>query len=315
MGDEQQSSVSCLQEDQSGRETGSRSIAEGPLSVEEAEQILSSTDSTMLPPEQAETRDVRAIHLEPPPITRVLQGRAGTAQRRSDSDIRVIVIHTPEGGVGATLGVLKETRASFDFFLPLSGELYRCNDFRRVIAWHAGDRPYNERSVGIEQGDFAANSGRFPDEHYRRLAYLVAYLIQTTSTPLRYAQTYGEDGIIDHRTITPRRRSDPGANFKRERLMELIQGYLDGRAASPWGSSGGITWAFGEFTAGSGAVARREHRRDNNVMRTLEAGRSYRTDGYTDAGENVAGSSRWYHLSAAAGFGWVHASGGTYVEA
>lgn len=326
MAEEQGATGACLQEDQSGRPT-SRSIPQQeeadlfvPLSEEAAAQALSSTDSTILPPEPRATRGagMRAVQLEPPSITKVFQGRAATAKARNDSDIRVIVLHTPEGGVQATLGVLEGTRASFDFYLPLSGELYRCNDYRRHVAWHAGDWPYNARSVGIEQGDFAAKSGRFPDDHYRRLAYLVAYLIQTTATPLRYAKQYGEDGLIDHSTITPDRRFDPGPHFKRQQLLELVEAYLTGAEPSPWRSSSaaesGMTWTRGQLTAVQGAVARREHKRDNNVMRQLEAGKSYSTDGYTDSGETVAGSSRWYHLSAAAGHGWVHSSGGTYNE-
>jgi len=292
-----------------------------PLSEAEVAQVLRSTDSTILPPEPAATRGAgtRGIQLAPPPITRVFQGRAATAHARAASELRAIVMHTPEGGVQGTLGVLNETRASFDFYLPLSGALYRCNDYRRNIAWQAGDWPYNARGVGIEQGDFAANSGRFPDEHYRRLAYLVAYLIQTTATPLRYAQAYGEDGIIDHRTITPNSRTDPGPNFKRQRLLELVHAYLDGTERSPWApdggeGGGGITWVRGRFTASPGAVARTAYQRGDNVMRKLDAGKAYGTDGFTDGGENVAGSSRWYHLSQAAGYGWVHSSGGSYAQ-
>jgi hypothetical protein len=266
-----------------------------------------------LPPEPGAAGE-ETIVLGPPPITRVLQGRAVTAQARSSSAIRNIVIHTPEGGIPGTLGVLKETRASFDFFLPETGELYRCNDYRQFIAWQAGDWTYNERGIGIEQGDFAARSGQFSDDHYRRLAYLVAYLIQTTGTPLRYAQAYGEEGIIDHRTITPHRRSDPGQDFKRTRLLELVQAYLEGTEPSPWGSADGTTWVRGSFTTVAGALARGEPRRGDNVIRNLPANTTLVTDGFTDAGEDVLGSSRWYHLAQSSGFGWVHSSGGTYTQ-
>lgn len=321
MYEEETESKSCLTEDQSGRESEGQQDAVDdprfiPLSEEEAGQVLRSTDSTILPEEPlagGEALDA-AVRLDPPPIARVLQGRAATARNRAGSDIRAIVMHTPEGGVSATLDVLKGTRASFDFYLPLNGDLYRCNDYRRNIAWQAGNWPYNERSVGIEQGDFAARSGTFPDEHYRRLAYLVAYLIQNTSTPLRYARAFGEDGIIDHRTITPDDRTDPGANFKRQLLLDLVQGFLDGAEPSPWAASDGITWARGAFTAGPGAVARAEPRRGDNVIRDLTVGETFVTDGFTDAGQDVAGSSRWFHLALSAGHGWVHSSGGTFVQ-
>ncbi len=56
---------------------------------------------------------------------------------------------------------------------------------------------------------------------------------------------------------------------------------------------------------------RTEPRRGDNVMRILNAGATFTTDGFTDTGENVAGSARWYHLALSAGHGWVHSSGGT----
>jgi hypothetical protein len=318
---EQEQLESCLTEDQSGRESdGLDDAVEDPrfipLSEEEATQALRSTDSTILPEEPVAAGEAldAAVRLDPPPIARVLQGRAASARNRAGSDIRAIVMHTPEGGVSATLGVLKGTRASFDFYLPLNGELHRCNDYRRFIAFQAGHWPTNESSVGIEQGDFAANSGNFPDEHYRRLAYLVAYLIQNTATPLRYAQARGEDGIIDHRTVTPDDRIDPGKNFKRQRLLELVQGFLNGTEPSPWTTSDGITWVRGTFTAGPGAVARTDPRRGDNVIRNLTAGETFVTDGFTDSGQDVAGSSRWFHLALSAGHGWVHSTGGTVVE-
>ncbi|HSH78870.1 MAG TPA: hypothetical protein VLA19_10110 [Herpetosiphonaceae bacterium] len=83
MVDEQQSAESCLQEDQSGMEEGTRALDSGPLPPEEAEQVLSSTDSTIMPPDPGATRNLNDVQLEPPPITRVLQGRAGTPRARA----------------------------------------------------------------------------------------------------------------------------------------------------------------------------------------------------------------------------------------
>ncbi len=322
---EQLAPESCLQKDQSGREsvTLEAGLERGmfvPLTEEDAARALAYTDSTILPPEVvlASGREGGAesgtVQLSPPPITRVFQGRAVTPFVRARSDIRAIVIHTPEGGQQGTLDVLNGTRASFDFYMPLNGELYRCNDYLKHIAWQAGDWHYNQRSIGIEQGDFAAKSGQFPDDHYRRLAYLVAYLIQTTNTPLQYAKAKGQDGIIDHSMITPDDRTDPGVNFKRQHLLDLVKGYLSGAEQLPWVQSGSITWVRGELKAGMGAVARREPKRENNIMRNLVTGNIYTTDGFTDAGESVVGSSRWYHLSEAAGYGWVHSSGGTHTQ-
>lgn len=324
---------SCLHHDQSGREYLESDGEQAhpsfiPLSEKQTEQALRNADSTILPADATEgklenlARDLAeggathqiVVRLDPPPIKQVLQGRAATRRVRSNSDIRSIVIHTPEGGIAATLSVLEEHRASFDFYLPLNGDLYRCNDYRNYIAWQAGDWYYNQRSIGIEQGDYAAKSGEFPDDHYRRLASLVAYLIQTTSTPFRYVKNYGEDGIIDHRTITPNDRDDPGPTFKRQRLLDLVSGYLSGTEPSPWPSTGDMTWQAGQIVALQGAIARQEASRTSSVIRQLEAGKIYATDGFTTAGQTVQGSSRWYHLAQSAGFGWVHSSGGVYTQ-
>ena len=45
-------------------------------------------------------------------------------------------------------------------------------------------------------------------------------------------------------------------------------------------------------------------------MRQLAAGQPLTTSGYTDRGEVVAGSPRWYRLGD--DNCWVHSSGGTY---
>lgn len=293
MADEQLAAGSCLQADQSGLPT--------PRALSPDAAAAARGVAARQPP------DTRARAARPH-LHAVHQGRAATAQTRAPQDIRAIVIHTPEGGEPGTLGVLSGTRASFDFFLPLSGRLYQCNDYWRYIAWQAGDWAYNERSIGIEQGDFAARSGGFPEAHYRRLAQLVAHLLETTATPFRYAIAYGEDGIIDHATITPATRSDPGANFRRDLLMRLVE--------ESFGSDHGTDpiWVRGSLLAGPGAVARLKPSREGGTLHRLTNGQAYATDGYTNRGEEVAGSARWYHLAQESGYGWVHASGGQYRD-
>ena len=293
MADEPVAAASCLQEDQSGL-ANPRALA--------PDEAAAAPRAATPPAPDTLARGAR------PQIHAFRQGRAVTAQARGPHDIRAIVIHTPEGGESGTLGVLNGTRASFDFFLPLNGRLYQCNDYWRYIAWQAGDWDYNVRSVGIEQGDFAARSGQFPEAHYRRLAQLVAYLIQTTATPLRYATAYGQDGIIDHATITPAERSDPGAGFRRDLLLRLVEEQL--RQEGDDGAD--PVWTRGTLVAGPGALARLKPARESGVLQRLTAGQTYSTDGYTDRGEAVAGSARWYHLSRESGYGWVHASGGQY---
>ena len=73
----------------------------------------------------------------------------------------------------------------------------------------------------------------------------------------------------------------------------------------------GLVEEAGSLRAVQGAVARNGPTREAEVVRLLTAGERLATDGFTDQGQNVLGSTRWYRL--AADGGWVHRSGGAYI--
>jgi N-acetyl-anhydromuramyl-L-alanine amidase AmpD len=217
MGIDELSAASCLTEDQAGIPT-----PPSPLPAARARPHAMPGGPPAAPaqfPRAAAVRDQIAEHR---------QCRACSDIPRSPNQIDQIVMHTPEGGEGGTLSVLNGDRAGFDFFLPLSGRLYQCNDYLRHVAWQAGHWDTNVRSVGIEQGDFAANSGNFPRAHYERLARLVGELVVVTNTPLRRATRIGEPGIIAHGDVTPASRTDPGRNFRWDLLLELAAQHISG---------------------------------------------------------------------------------------
>lgn len=92
-------------------------------------------------------------------------------------------------------------------------------------------------------------------------------------------------------------------------IVEGIRAYFERR-----GSSAGVVWSSGRLSVKSrGTIARAVPARSGRVLRALDPG-SYTTDGYTDGGQAVYGSSRWYHLSRESGYGWVHSSGGAYTK-
>jgi len=254
------------------------------------------------------------------------QCRACTSRPRSLADIDVIVMHTPEGGVNGTLGVLEGTQAGFDFYLPLDGTLYQCNDYLRFVAWQAGEWSTNVRSVGIEQGDRASNSANFGVAHYERLANLVAGLVNVTNTPLKRARRIGEPGIIAHHDVTPKSRTDPGAGFRWDLLLELAGRVLGNPTSASGGQHGGhggnipgpetlehVRWERGFFTANASTTAHGYWATDGRKLQAISAGAVYATDGYTERGESVKGSRVWRHIMRENGGGWVPGALGTYA--
>jgi hypothetical protein len=60
-----------------------------------------------------------------------------------------------------------------------------------------------------------------------------------------------------------------------------------------------------------GATARLDPEPKGAVVRQIAAGQPVPNSGYTDRGESVAGSARWYRLGE--DDSWVHSSGGSYT--
>lgn len=219
---------SCLLEDQSGG-VGHEALDDN----EEARYgIYASGDIA----EEAEAMMADAsaeVSVSAPGITRYYQGRACSRAKRTKADINKVLIHTPEGGEAGTLSVLNGTGASFDWFLPLNGNLYRCNDYSNFIAWQAGNWPVNQTSIGIEQGDYASRSGSFGDAHYHRLARLCAWLAETLDLNIRRTRDKNSYGFISHADVTPGMRTDPGAGFLWDKLMDLTLDYRRGTSTKP----------------------------------------------------------------------------------
>lgn len=188
--------------------------------------------ATELPEEMYSTAELNAamkLGVAPPKFTSVRQCRAATRQRRSAANISYIVWHTPEGSEAGSLSVLNGTGAGFDMFVPTSGNIHKCNDWWNYIAWQAGDWAYNQASIGIEMGDYAARSGSWPAWLYDRLAFVCAWMGEVCGVPIRDGRR-GYPGYIDHAEVTPGWRTDPGAAFPRARMLQKIADIRGGRA-------------------------------------------------------------------------------------
>jgi hypothetical protein len=210
--------------------------------VVEHRALVGDEDHVSLPPavvlpnaadEDPAALSPRRYTVATPRFKAIYQARAVTPKKRTAADIDTLVLHTPEGWEAGTLSVLGGTRAGFDLFLAANGNLYKCNDWTKYVAWQAGDRAYNQRSIGLETDNFASTSGAWPAEYYRTVAHVCAWAIERLGIPVRHAKTYGEAGLIYHSTITPKTRSDPGTGFKMPLLLGYINEYLKGSTQPP----------------------------------------------------------------------------------
>ena len=193
----------------------------------------------------------------------------------------------------------------------------------------AGILTRNGRWLHIEHvhnGDTAP----FPEEMKRISGELLAVVCSrhphaNREIPLRFIRDGGVEnpgqplGIMYHRDENPDwfpgawPKTCPGLQVSHD---DLDTGLLErARTHSPW------LWATddegddpisetGTLLAVDGATARREPTRQGAFVRQIAAGQPVTTTGYTDRGETVAGSSRWYRLGDDES--WVHSSGGTY---
>jgi len=143
--------------------------------------------------------------------------------------------------------------------------------------------------------------------------------------PLTFVRNGGVDnpaqplGIMYHRDQNPNwnpnvparawPKTCPGLKVTHENLdADLI------RYARQYRGTLEVVEETGSLVAVAGALARPEPMRGGaGEGRQLTAGQHYATNAYTDEGQDVAGSARWFRL--ADGADWAHASGGVYQPA
>lgn len=94
----------------------------------------------------------------------------------------------------------------------------------------------------------------------------------------------------------------------------VAEGVLEFYRARAVGARPGVVWRPGRLEVRApGIVARAAPSRSGRAVRPIGPAVLV-TDGYTEGGQRVAGSTRWYHLARECGYGWVHSSAGRYLE-
>lgn len=152
------------------------------------------------------------------------------ADRPSDYRVDRVVIHVTQGGYASAVKVFRDPGhgAAAHYIVRKDGrvtQLVRELD----VAFHAGNREYNERSVGIEHEGFVEDASSFTDEMYAASARLTAAICE------RYGIPVDREHIIGHVEVPGTDHTDPGRFWDWDRYIRLVRAEREraGASASP----------------------------------------------------------------------------------
>lgn len=158
---------------------------------------------------------------------------------RGIDEINLIVIHVGQCSYQSIINWFRNpaARSSSHYAVGKNGSvaaMVRDED----IAWHAGNWPYNVKSIGIEHGGYVSDS--FSYELYQSSAELVRYLVSKYKIPPRQISGIGNpnpdlnSGLLGHNQIPdynnpPRgggvnHHTDPGPNWNWNYYLNLVTG-------------------------------------------------------------------------------------------
>ncbi|QFR95867.1 N-acetylmuramoyl-L-alanine amidase [Streptomyces tsukubensis] len=140
------------------------------------------------------------------------------ADRPDDFTIDRVVIHVVQGSYPVALKVFKDPGhgAAAHYVVRKDGHIAQM--IRELdVAYHAGNREYNERSIGIEHEGFVDRPGDFTDAMYRGSAALTADICK------RYDIPVDRKHIIGHIEVPGADHTDPGPNWDWKRYMTLVR--------------------------------------------------------------------------------------------
>ncbi|MET8136257.1 N-acetylmuramoyl-L-alanine amidase [Streptomyces sp. NPDC005251] len=140
------------------------------------------------------------------------------ADRPDDYAIDRVVIHVTQGGFASAVRVFQDPRhrAAAHYVVRKDGHVTQM--IRELdVAFHAGNRAYNERSVGIEHEGFVDRASSFTDAMYEASARLTAGICG------RYGIPVDREHIIGHVEVPGTDHTDPGRYWDWDRYIRLVR--------------------------------------------------------------------------------------------
>jgi N-acetyl-anhydromuramyl-L-alanine amidase AmpD len=149
------------------------------------------------------------------------------ADRPADYRIDRVVVHVTQGGYRSAVGVFQDPGhgAAAHYIVRRDGRITQL--VRELdVAFHAGNREYNERSVGIEHEGFVEEAASFTDEMYAASARLTAAVCG------RYGIPVDRQHIIGHAEVPGTDHTDPGRYWDWDRYLRLVRDASGGRTGT-----------------------------------------------------------------------------------
>lgn len=140
------------------------------------------------------------------------------ADRPDDYTVDMVIIHVVQGSFRTALKVFKDPahQAATHYVVRKDGHVAQM--IRELdVAYQAGNRAYNERSVGIEHEGFVDRPEDFTDAMYRSSARLTAGICE------RYGIPVDRKHIIGHVEVPGTDHTDPGPHWDWDRYMKLVR--------------------------------------------------------------------------------------------
>ncbi|UNO39801.1 N-acetylmuramoyl-L-alanine amidase [Streptomyces sp. MST-110588] len=150
------------------------------------------------------------------------------ADRPADYTIDRVVIHVVQGGYRSALKVFQDPAhgAAAHYVLHKDGrvtQLVRELD----VAYHSGNRAWNERSIGIEHEGFVDRPESFTPAMYAASARLTAAICR------RYGFPADRNHIVGHIEVPGTDHTDPGPHWNWNHYLHLVQAIPPEPSPSP----------------------------------------------------------------------------------
>ncbi|MEV4621549.1 N-acetylmuramoyl-L-alanine amidase [Asanoa sp. NPDC049573] len=142
------------------------------------------------------------------------------ANREKSGPIDFVVIHVTQGSYAGTIAWFKnpESEVSAHYTFRSSDGAVTQSVREKDIGWHAANKDYNARSIGIEHEGFIENPAWFTDAMYRSSAALTRILTREYGIPR------DRKHIIGHGEVPTADHTDPGPYWNWTYYLELVNG-------------------------------------------------------------------------------------------